>query len=63
MITDKDGNTFLHLLCMGIIKEKECEFAKQALQTFKIKLSRNKEGKTPLNMLRSLQSSPNLVRR
>lgn len=41
MITDKDGNTFLHLLCMGVIKDKEYDFAKLALQSFKIKLSRN----------------------
>lgn len=31
MITDKDGNTFLHLLCKGIIKDKELEFAKKSL--------------------------------
>ena len=31
MITDKDGSTFLHLLCMGIIRDKEYDFAKLAL--------------------------------
>ena len=62
MIPDQDGNTFLHLLSMGVIRDKEYDFAKLALQSFNLKLTRNRDGKTPLNILRSLQSNPNLIR-
>ena len=62
MIPDQDGNTFLHLLCLGVIRDKEYDFAKLALQSFNLKLTRNRDGKTPLNILRSLQYTPNLDR-
>lgn len=51
MLPDKDGNTFLHLLCQGIIKDVEYDFAKLALQQFNVKLTRNRQGKSPLNIL------------
>jgi ankyrin repeat protein len=31
MLPDKDGNTFLHLLCLGVVKDIDYDFAKQAL--------------------------------
>jgi ankyrin repeat protein len=31
MMPDKDGNTFLHLLCLGIIKDVEYDFFKLAM--------------------------------
>jgi len=30
MLPDKDGNTFLHLLCEGGVKDVEYDFAKMA---------------------------------
>jgi ankyrin repeat protein len=34
MIPDQDGNTFLHLLCKGTIKDIEYDFAKMACTQF-----------------------------
>jgi len=62
MLPDRDGNTFLHLLCQGVIKDIEYDFAKLALQSFNIKLTRNNKGKTPLNILRSIGASVGFVR-
>ena len=63
MLPDKDGNTFLHLLCQGRISDKEFDFAKLAIQKFCLKLTRNRQGKTPLNILRAMDAQRNLHRR
>lgn len=57
MLPDKDGNTFLHLLCQGVVKDIEYDFAKLALQSFNIKLTRNNRGKTPLDILRAMKGA------
>ena len=57
MLPDKDGNTFLHLLCQGVVKDLEYDFAKLALQSFNIKLTRNNRGKNPLDILRGMQGA------
>lgn len=57
MLPDKDGNTFLHLMCQGVVKDIEYDFAKLALQSFNIKLTRNNRGKTPLDILRGMQGA------
>ena len=63
MMSDKDGNTFLHLLCQGVIKDSEYDFAKLALQRYNLKLTRNRQGKTPLNIISSLDNKIALSRR
>ena len=52
MNPDSEGNTFMHLLCQGTIKDIEYDFAKMACQQFKIRLTRNSKGKTPLELLK-----------
>ena len=52
MIPDQDGNTFLHLLCKGTIKDIEYDFAKMACTQFQIRLTRNSEGKNPIQLLK-----------
>lgn len=58
LLPDHNGNTFLHLLCEGGIKDIEYDFAKMALQAFNIRLTRNTNCKTPLNLLRSMNAVP-----
>ena len=60
ILPDSDRNTFLHLLCYGGIKDIEYDFAKMACQQFPLKLTRNNEGKTALNMLRSMDMEANV---
>jgi ankyrin repeat protein len=57
LLPDHDGNTFLHLLCEGGIKDVEYDFAKMACQQFNIRLTRNKVGRTPLNILKGMMTS------
>lgn len=56
LLPDHNGNTFLHLLCEGGIKDIEYDFAKMSLQAFNIRLTRNNLCKTPLNLLRSMNA-------
>ena len=58
MLPDKDGNTFLHLLCMGGVKDLEFEFAKMACLQFgqSVKLTRNGNQKSPLNILKNFEA-------
>lgn len=56
-LPDRNGKTFLHLLCEGGIKDSEYDFAKMACQQFSVKLTRNNEGKSPLNLLRSMDAT------
>jgi hypothetical protein len=59
---DHEGNTFLHLLCEGGITDEEYDFAKLVCSNYPIKLTRNAKGKSPLNLLRSMDALPPLTR-
>lgn len=61
-LPDMNGNTFLHILCEGEIKDQEYDFAKMSIMMFNIKLTRNNDGKTPLNILRSMESTVTVAR-
>jgi len=51
MIPDKDGNTFLHILAMGVISDAEYDCVKFCIQKYNMRLSRNLEARTPLGIL------------
>lgn len=70
MMPDADGNTFLHIMAMGVIKDVEYDFIKQAVVRHKLRLSRNKEGRTALNIIKAysaqgavLRGQPNFKRK
>jgi ankyrin repeat protein len=52
MIPDNEGNTFLHALCMGVIRDAEYDFVKQSIQKFNLRLTRNIDNRSPLSILR-----------
>jgi len=70
MMPDGDGNTFLHLMAMGTIKDSEYDFIKQAVIRYGLRLSRNYEGRTALNIIKaysaqgpSLRGQPNFKKK
>ena len=52
MMPDADGNTFLHIMATGVIKDSEYDFIKQMVLRHGLRLTCNKEGKTPLALIR-----------
>ena len=52
MMPDADGNTFLHIMALGVIKDSEYDFIKQMVLRHGLRLTCNKEGKTPLALIR-----------
>jgi ankyrin repeat protein len=70
MMPDDDGNTFLHLMAMGVIKDAEYDFIRNAVTKFNLKLTRNNEKRTALNIIKaysgqstSLRGQPNYKRK
>lgn len=57
LLPDKDGNTFLHTLCTGHVVDQEYDFVKFACYEFEMKLTRNSQGKSPLNLIRSMEAN------
>lgn len=53
MLPDDDGNTILHLLALGVIRDAEYDFVKQIIQKYNMRLTRNLENRTPLSIIRS----------
>ena len=50
---DNDGNTFLHLMAMGTIKDAEYDFVKNAIAKYNLRLTRNKDNRTALNIIKA----------
>ena len=66
MMPDADGNTFLHIMAMGTIKDSEYDFIKKVVLRHNIRLTRNKANRTALNIINahsgqgaSLRGQPN----
>jgi hypothetical protein len=53
MMPDVDGNTFLHYMAMGTIKDSEYDFIRQVCVKNKLRLSRNNEGRTAYNIIKA----------
>lgn len=58
MTPDKVGNTILHMLCIGAIRDIEYDFAKMIILKFGMRLTRNHDNKSPLNLLRKYRVQP-----
>ena len=70
MLPDNDGNTLLHLFCQQQLKEKDYNFLKNAIQKHHLRLTRNQQGKTALNLVKKhagrevdLKGKPNYSRK
>lgn len=53
LIPDADGNTFLHLMAMGTIKDAEYDFIRNAVTKYNLMLTRNNEKRTALNIIKA----------
>lgn len=58
MIPDSDGNTILHLIALGVIRDAEYDFVKTAIIKYGLRLTRNADNRTPLTIIRSYSSQP-----
>mmetsp|Transcript_87773 Transcript_87773/g.120904 ORF Transcript_87773/g.120904 Transcript_87773/m.120904 type:complete len:281 (+) Transcript_87773:977-1819(+) len=70
MMPDGEGNTILHTLCMGIIKDDEYDFIKRSVIKFDMRLTRNRQGRTALNIIKahsaqgvSMRGQPNFKKK
>ena len=62
MMPDGDGNTFLHIMATGVIKDSEYDFIKQMVLRHGLRLTCNKEGKTPLALIRQQTAQAAVLR-
>ena len=62
MMPDEDGNTFLHIMAMGTIKDIEYDFIKMMVVRHNLRLTRNKENRTPLNIIKAYSAQGALIR-
>ena len=70
MMPDREGNTFLHLMAMGTIKESEYDFIRRAVIQNDLRLTRNNEERTALNIIKahsaqapSMRGQPNFKKK
>ena len=54
MLPDADGNTFLHIMALGVIKDTEYDFIRQMVIRHGLRLTRNNKGETPLYLLKNV---------
>ena len=62
MLSDTNGNSILHIMAMGAIRDAEYDFIKQIIEKYQMRLTRNSDNKTPLNIIRSYSSKPMSLR-
>ena len=70
LIPDADGNTFLHMIVNQSIKEKEYEFIRDVVSKYRLRLTRNNEGASPMEIIKKsagqsagLRGQPNFRRK
>lgn len=49
----EDGNTFLHLMAIGVIKDAEYDFIRNLVTKYNLRLTRNKEARHALNIIKA----------
>ena len=62
MMPDKVGNTILHIMAFGAIRDIEYDFIKEIIERYNLRLTRNQDNKTALNIIRSYSSKPMVMR-
>ena len=62
MMPDADGNTVLHIMALGTIKDKEYDFIKMLTVRHNLRLTRNKEDRTPIHIIRANSAQGVLLR-
>jgi hypothetical protein len=62
MMADKVGNTILHIMAYGAIRDVEYDFIKEIIERYSMRLTRNQDNKTALNIIRSFSGKPMVMR-
>ena len=62
MQPDNDGNTILHIMSLGVIRDAEYDFVKQVIQKYNMRLTRNNENRTALTILRGYSTKAPALR-
>ena len=62
MQPDREGNTVLHIMAMGTIKDAEYDFIKSIVEKYQLRLTRSTDNKTPLNIIRGYSGKPAALR-
>jgi ankyrin repeat protein len=62
MMPDSEGNTILHMLTLGVIRDAEYDFIKQSIIKYNLRLTRNNENRTPLSIIRSYSTKAPALR-
>jgi len=52
LLPDGNGNTFIHSLALGTMADKEYDFVKKNILKYGLRLTRNKENRTALNIIK-----------
>lgn len=60
MMPDNSGNNFLHIMATSKINDVEYDFIKMSCDKYNLSFTRNKQLKTPLNMVRGYTVSSNV---
>ena len=69
MMPDAEGNTFLHIMALGVIKDTEYDFIRQMVIKHGLRLTRNRNGESPLYLVKNtgqnlaLRGQPNFKRK
>jgi len=56
MMPDSDGNTVLHIMALGVIKEKDFDFIKYCVLKYNLRLSLNRENRSPLSIIKKFSA-------
>lgn len=62
MLPDSNGNSVLHAISFGAIKDVEYDFVKTIISKYDMRLTRNKDSKSPLDIIRSYSSKSVVLR-
>ena len=62
LFPDSEGNTILHIITMGVIRDAEYDFVKQIIQKYVLRLTRNNDNKSPLGNLRAYSAKAPALR-
>mmetsp|Transcript_21193 Transcript_21193/g.20347 ORF Transcript_21193/g.20347 Transcript_21193/m.20347 type:complete len:194 (-) Transcript_21193:1189-1770(-) len=62
MMPDRVGNTILHIMAYGAIRDIEYDFIKEIIERYQMRLTRNNDNKTALNIIRSFSGKPMAMR-
>lgn len=62
MLPDNEGNTILHIIALGVIRDAEYDFVKQIITKYSLRLTRNLDNRSPLSIIRGYSTKAPALR-